>query len=127
MARRFLLPLFIGTGGVLFGSHIFSGSPKSEMAGVISDSPMYKTLKNSFKDILSQLDELKKTGNTLDNQSQVVETVCSKQLDPGVCKTLMNGNYEKFKAGTFSNDDLLQFVAQQIAKDRKQHGGSGHH
>ncbi|KAF0974030.1 hypothetical protein FDP41_006961 [Naegleria fowleri] len=29
MARRFLLPLFIGVGGVLFGSHVFSSSPSN--------------------------------------------------------------------------------------------------
>ncbi|KAG2393418.1 hypothetical protein C9374_006949 [Naegleria lovaniensis] len=127
MARRFLVPLFLGTGSVLFGSHIFAGSPKSEITSAVSDSSIFKTLQNSYKDILSQLDEMKKSGNTLDNQSQVVESVCSKQLNPSVCKSLMNGNYDKFKAGTFSNEDLQKFVAQEIAKQRKNSGGAGHH
>ena len=81
------------------------------------------------KDIQCQVDELKKQGNTLENQAETIETICSKQLDSGVCKSLMSGNFEKFKTGTFSNNDLMEYVARQIAIERKTnpHGHHGHH
>jgi len=89
---------------------------------------IYSNFSIATKDILSQFEELKKQGNTLENQQQTVESVCSKQLDTGVCTALLNGNFEKFKTGTFNNDDLLTFVATQIAKERKNSGSShGHH
>ncbi|EFC49749.1 predicted protein [Naegleria gruberi] len=129
MSSRFLTKLFLGVGGVLFTTHIAAGSPKTDMTGVVSDSPMYKTLKNSCKDIQCQVEELKKQGKSLDNQDETIETICSKQLDSGVCKALMVGNFEKFKSGTFSNTDLMEYVAHQIAKERKEnpHGHHGHH